>query len=120
MAKIVTVRDAYHKLKPETEGYALAFRGATAYEFVLGDAVRIKEALGDVPYDTTVDYKKISVGEAAILPFVARLVAKGFKVAIVDKQVGKSGKIKYSVTARSDQAGDPSNFRMGYDPTALF
>lgn len=50
MAKIVTVRDAYHKLEPETEGYALAFRGATAYEFVPGDAVRIKEALG---YDPT-------------------------------------------------------------------
>lgn len=107
-------------MKPANDGYLLAFRGATVYEFVLGDAVKINEALGDVQFDTSVSFKRISVSEAGILPFVARLVAKGFKVAIVDKTIGKSGKVKYAVSARSDQAGDPTNFRMGYDPTALF
>lgn len=115
-----SIRDIYHKMKPENDGYLLAFRGATAYEFVLGDAVKIKEALGDVQFDVSVSFKRILINEAGILPFVARLVAKGFKVAIVDKSVGKNGKAKYNVSARSDQAGDPSNFRMGYDPTALF
>ena len=95
------LRDDFRKLKAANSGYLLAFGLGDFFEFRYCDAEEIVAALPDVRFDDTVDYKLVKVHKLGFYPFVARLSAKGLKVATVARSIRK-GKPSYRISGRSD------------------
>ena len=100
------LRDDFRKLKAANSGYLLAFYLLAFglgdfFEFRYCDAEEIVAALPDVRFDDTVDYKLMKVHKLGFYPFVARLSAKGLKVATVARSIRK-GKPSYRISGRAD------------------
>ena len=96
-----SIRDVFRKLKASNGDYLLAFGVGEFFEFRYCDADAIHAAFPDVMLDLEVEYSRFIVHNLGFFPFVARLKARGLKVAVVERSV-RNNKVSYRIGLRSD------------------